>query len=134
MTFNAHRLSRGALIAICALLCAPVLADRAQDIEARYRSERAACDSNPAVRDRAACRREAAAARDAARKGPFGDEQAAYEKNALARCEALPEAERDNCKRRTRGEGETSGSVEGGGILREYRELILPQEGGATGR
>jgi hypothetical protein len=74
--------------------------------------------------DRAACLREAAAARAEARRGVLEGAQEAYEKNALARCEALPAGERDSCIRRVRGEGITRGSVSEGGIYREYREVI----------
>lgn len=125
---HGHRLSRNAFVAAGLLLCGSVMAaegNATQDIEARYRSERAACDK-PAIQDREACLREAAAARDAAKHDQLSEEQRNYEKNALARCDALPEAERDACRRRARNEGETSGSVEGGGVLREYREITLP--------
>lgn len=108
------------------LLCASAYAadDAPQkEIEARYRSERAACEN---AQDKAACLREAAAARAEARRGTLAGTQETYEQNALARCAALPEAERDSCARRVRGEGETHGSVSEGGILREYRELTLP--------
>ena len=118
---------------------APALAaDAQQEIEARYRSERAACESGKSPQDRATCLREAAAAREAARQGQLDSAPGSYEKNALARCEALPEAERDLCRRRTRNEGETRGSVSEGGIYREYREVTLPpvtpQNGAAPGR
>lgn len=117
-----------ALAAACATLGASALAanDRAADIEALYQRERAACESGQSGQDRASCLQEAAAARDAAKRGQLDDAQADYERNALARCEALPADERDSCVRRTRGEGETRGSVSDGGIYREYRELTLP--------
>jgi len=38
----------------------------------------------------------------------------------------LPAEERDACVRRVRGEGVTQGSVQGGGLIREYREYTLP--------
>lgn len=112
------------------LLYVPALAADASkqpDIEARYQSERAACESGKTGQDRATCLREAAAAREAARQGQLNDQPGSYEKNALARCELLPEADRDLCRRRTRNEGVTQGSVPGGGIYREYREVTLPE-------
>lgn len=115
-----------ALCAALALLFAPAAGAGSggqNDIDARYQRERTACDNS---QDRAACLREAAAARDAARRGQLDDVQSDYERNALARCEALPQAEREACRRRARGEGEMRGSVTGGGIYREYRELTLP--------
>lgn len=102
-------------------------AGKQSDIEARYQSERAACESGKTGQDRATCLREAAAAREAAKQGQLDDQPASYEKNALARCELLPEADRDLCRRRTRNEGVTQGSVPGGGIYREYREVTLPE-------
>ncbi|HJV52020.1 MAG TPA: hypothetical protein VJ652_11200 [Noviherbaspirillum sp.] len=104
----------------------PAQGSKSSDIEARYQSERAACDKAPPSQDRAACLREAAAARAEARHGQLNDAQTTYEQNALARCEALPAEERDACQRRTRGEGVTSGSVSEGGIYREYKEVTLP--------
>jgi hypothetical protein len=95
------------------------------DIDARYRQERDACSGRPAP-ERPACLREAAAAREAARQGQLNGGQANYEQNMLERCKALPAAERDSCMHRSRGEGQNSGSVEGGGVIREYKEITLP--------
>jgi hypothetical protein len=109
------------------LSCLPTLAaTTTSDAEARYRSERAACENGQSAEDKATCLREAAAAREAARHGELDEGNEAYARNALARCQSQPPAERDACVRRARGEGETSGSVRSGGILREYREIILP--------
>lgn len=94
-----------------------------KEIEARYQSERAACES---AQDKATCLRDAAAARAEARRGALDGGPSAYEQNALARCAALPADERDSCARRVRGEGEVRGSVSEGGIYREYREMTLP--------
>ncbi|HJV74400.1 MAG TPA: hypothetical protein VJ654_09280 [Noviherbaspirillum sp.] len=119
-----------AFIAASVVLGAPAIAENAgkqPDIEARYQSERAACETGKSGQDRATCLREAAAAREAARQGQLNDPPGSYEKNALARCELLPEADRDLCRRRTRNEGVTQGSVPGGGIYREYREVTLPE-------
>lgn len=115
-----YRSACAAALAI-ALLPATGLAASA---EQRYRDDRAACLQRP-VTARDACLREAAAAREAARRGQLST-GAAYEANRTLRCQALPEAEREACVRRARGEGTVSGSVESGGMLREYREIILP--------
>lgn len=109
-----------------ALLCASVHATddaKPNDIEARYQSERAACEN---AQDKEACQRDAAAAREAARHGQLESAQGSYDQNALARCAALPVEERDACARRVRGEGVTRGSVKEGGVMREYREYTLP--------
>jgi hypothetical protein len=78
--------------------------------------------------DRATCQREAAAAAADARRGRLDDGPADYRANALRRCEALPEADRDACRLRMTGHGTTSGSVEGGGIYREYIEIVAPTD------
>lgn len=118
-----------AMTACGLLMCAGAIAadnGRLAEIDARYQAERSACERAPASTDRAACLREAAAARDEAKRGLLNGAKADYDRNALARCDALPPAERDNCIRRTRGEGETRGSVGEGGIYKEYRELEIP--------
>jgi hypothetical protein len=78
-----------------------------------------------ASQDRSACLREEAAARAELKKGTLdaAGNSGSYEINALARCGALPAADRGDCERRVRGEGTTSGSVPGGGV---YRELVTP--------
>lgn len=117
---------RASSVVLLAASVPALAADKQQEIEARYQSERAACESGKSSQDRATCLHEAAAAREAARQGQLDSAPDSYEKNALARCEALPEAERELCRRRTRNEGVTRGSVEEGGIYREYREVTLP--------
>lgn len=47
--------------------------------------------------------------------------------NALARCASLPEFYKVDCEARVRGEGEVSGSVLGGGLLRQS-VTTLPKE------
>lgn len=76
--------------------------------------------------DRAACLREAGAAKQEAQRGGLSTPPAgAADANALARCQAQPPAERAECEARVRGGGadgsrtSTSGSVMGGGIIRE---------------
>lgn len=91
----------------------------ASEAQARYQQERAACLAGESGQDRETCLREAGAAYAAARQGKLGDETADYARNALKRCVPLPDEERLDCEARMRGLGTTSGSVAGGGILRE---------------
>jgi Ni/Co efflux regulator RcnB len=124
---------RFAALAATALLCASVHAadeTRQKDIEARYQRERAACEN---AQDKAACLRDAAAAREAAKHGQLDTAQGNYGQNAFARCNALPVEERDACVRRVRGEGVTQGSVSEGGVIREYREYTLPSPAPSSG-
>ena len=73
--------------------------------------------------------REAGAARAEAKRGILGkdDNPAEFERNRLARCDRHTGEDRDYCLRRMKGEGTVSGSVEGGGILRELR-VTIPAE------
>ena len=83
----------------------------------RYQQERADCMNGTSGQDRATCLREASAALQEARRGNLqgGDVTA----NALARCEGLPDGDRQDCVLRVQGAGQSSGSVRGGGIVRE---------------
>jgi hypothetical protein len=129
LTFSGMaRICAGALWVMGTMACASAIAADARtpsDIAARYQRERAACEIGKSTEDRATCLREAAAARDAASHGQL-EEPGNYEKNALARCDSVPPADRDACRHRALGEGEMKGSVSGGGIIREYREITLP--------
>ncbi len=84
------------------------------------RQERATCDG--VQQDRAACLREAGAARqEAARNGLTSASPGRYDANALARCREQPAADRADCEARLQGGARTSteGSVMGGGVIRE---------------
>ncbi|MCU4120952.1 hypothetical protein [Variovorax sp. N23] len=79
-----------------------------------------ACDG--VMQDRAACLREAGAARQEARRnGLTSASPSDYEQNALARCGLQPMADRAACEARVKGTGmsSTEGSVLGGGVIRE---------------
>lgn len=83
-------------------------------------AEAARCDG--VQQDKAACQREAGAARqEAARGGLTSGGLSGNQANALARCQQLPAADRADCEVRVRGgEGSSSsGSVMGGGVIRE---------------
>ena len=119
-----HSLRRTAagLCWLGALLLAP-LGSAAQgtiDREAQttYQKEAAGCRGTTR-QDHATCMKEAGAARDEARRGRLADRGASYDKNAAQRCDKLPDADRKDCLLRAQGGGKASGSVDGGGILRE---------------
>ena len=115
-----------AIGALCAASAAAAATRGAAAADAQYRSERAACLSGQSQQDRTTCLREAAAARDEARRNRLDDGAGAdYQRNALARCDVQPAAERDACRALARGEGVSRGSAEQGGIIRE-RTTIVP--------
>ena len=85
-----------------------------------YQQERARCMDGSSGQEKQTCLREMGAAAQEMRKKGGLTENENYQANQLARCEAHKDAqERSWCERRMRGEGTTTGSVTGGGILRE---------------
>ena len=101
-------------------------ADR-QAAHAQYQLDRAACLSGQSHQVRSICLREAGAALQEALRGGLANAPGSYEQNRAARCNPLPADLREDCQRRMRGEGTTSGSVEQGGILRELRTIVPAQ-------
>ena len=69
---------------------------------------------------------EAQAARQEARQGKLKDpvDAAQQERNRYARCEVHKGEDRELCMRRMDGEGTVSGSVSGGGVLRELTVTV----------
>ena len=104
-----------------------IAADRSV-AQADYQRDRAACNSGQSGQDRATCLKEAGAALVEARRGGLDDGRGQLEKNRLLRCDSQPPQDRDDCVRRMNGEGTTSGSVEGGGILRELVTPVAPAQ------
>lgn len=103
--------------------CAPALAARHAapgSPEAQYQQDRADCLAGRTHQDKATCLREAGAALVEARRGGLTSADAAtLQRNALQRCQRQPQEDRADCERLVRGEGSRSGSVEGGGVIRE---------------
>ncbi len=100
-------------------------ADKAS-IEANYQAARTTCQSISVKEDRTNCLRDAGAARaQALRQGTSTTSRDQLERNALQRCQAHKTAEdQATCERMARGDGNTSGSVESGGMIRELTTQI----------
>lgn len=100
----------------------------ALDDSGSYRLEVQACREGRTAQDRATCLQEARHAAADKRRGVLlnrGD----FEANALARCEAHREKiDKDACHERVLGEGGLSGSVAGGGLLRQLEVTLPPQQ------
>lgn len=94
------------------------------DAPSRYQQERAACTSGQSGQDRATCLKEAGAAKEEARRGNLDEHPAGLKGNAKDRCNALAGDERTDCLARMNGEGTVSGSVKGGGLLREKKTVV----------
>ncbi|HRM00793.1 MAG TPA: hypothetical protein PLE22_15250 [Acidovorax sp.] len=99
-----------------------------QDARARYEQEREKCMTNNTQDTLATCLREANNALDAARKGQLSSPGAAAPGNATQRCAAFQStAEQAECVRRMQN-SPVSGSVSGGGVLREsVTTTVVPQ-------
>ncbi len=95
------------------------------DASGNYRQEVQACISGNTQQDQATCLQEARNARAAKERGGL-DAYGNHEANALARCEPLSGEDQAACRARVMGYGNTSGSVAGGGILREVETVVLP--------
>ena len=104
------------------LLCAGAVL--AADADTRYRQEMAVCNSGQSNQDAATCREEARNAAAEMRRGGLSDAPAQYQQNAAQRCGALSGDDRGDCESRMRGQGGVSGSVAGGGILRETVTIV----------
>jgi hypothetical protein len=89
------------------------------EAQAVYQAERAQCLTGQSHQDRATCLKEAGAAYQEARAGRLGSGDGEFERNRVARCNAQLPENRADCVRKANGEGQASGSVKGGGILRE---------------
>ncbi|XAH23993.1 hypothetical protein AAFF27_02045 [Xylophilus sp. GW821-FHT01B05] len=113
-----QRIARSAALALCAAVLAGgsvYAAGMAGD------GDGGGCNANEARGDVVACRNETAAARAEARRGGLTTpSQEQLMQNASQRCNALPAEDRRDCMMRIRGtDTNTSGSVEGGGILQQ---------------
>jgi len=116
-------LCAGALLGMNAVAAADRATFAAADKE--YKTARAACNAGQSHQDRATCLQEAGAALKEARRGGLTSAASAdYEKNRLLRCQNQPAESRDLCIRRMNGEGTTTGSVNGGGVLRELTVTV----------
>ena len=134
MNSTEFRMSRPAMAAVVLagmLAATPALAalKSGQSTAAqRYQREQAQCMKVRNEDDRANCLSESSTRY--AQTLPNRPEEAAdiLARNALKRCEPLPETERLDCVARIQGKGSTSGSVASGGIYRELvtREVVVP--------
>lgn len=116
--------------AMVALTCGTLQAQsrlELKEAQTRFKQEMADCVSGNTSQDKDSCMREARNALSEARRGALvrPDQKAGTpEANIRLRCEAHQGEQREACEARMRGEGETKGSVEGGGILREITTTV----------
>lgn len=121
-------LGLSAVVALLSTSAAVFAADKAAPLsaKARLQHDRVACARilDQGVRDE--CLSEASTRYAGTQPSHPDESPAQLTRNALKRCEALREPDRQDCVRRMQGQGTISGSVAGGGI---YRELVTREVG-----
>ena len=91
--------------------------------DANYKNEMAACKNEPSKSMRATCITEANKTLSDYRRGAESYQQT-LQGNAVQRCNVFKGDSRRDCESRLRGEGNSDGSVAGGGILRETVTIV----------
>ncbi|WP_322470411.1 hypothetical protein SOM08_07285 [Hydrogenophaga sp. SNF1] len=124
--FTRHCLAAAAALALALPAWAQGAGAAKTSTDNRYQQERAACAAMSNPESRTSCLRDLGAARQQARRSPrapVSPEQ--LQRNALQRCQVHTAAdERAICERMVRGEGEVSGSVSGGGLIRSIETTV----------
>ena len=101
--------------------------DTGIDNSGSYERERAACMNGATQQAQETCLKEAANAAAEKRKGELGaTRKPELAANAMQRCEALGGEDHAACTARVLGYGSASGSVAGGGVIREVETVVVP--------
>jgi hypothetical protein len=114
------------------LACPPAHAADGATAQSTYEKERADCDAGRTAEDRATCLKEAGAAQEERKRNRL-DNNGSLQQNAIERCNLVPTKDRADCLARIEGPNQpnqttkTSGSVAGGGIIRETTTTIIGQ-------
>lgn len=116
-----------ALLAVTAATAQVTAGPTAIDATGHYEKEVEACMSGQTQQDRETCLREARNAQAEKKRGALDNAGAQFDANKVARCEPLAGEEKAACQARMMGYGNTTGSVAGGGVLREVETVVLPQ-------
>lgn len=142
-----HRptLLRRHMLTLCAvgacLFTVPAVAqnDNMADAMAKYKADIERCNRGDTTQDVATCKREAGAALQEARRHRLIRNGGSYDQNATARCDPLPQGEREDCILQMQATGTetlpdgrrvtttTQGSIAQGGIIRQT-EIVTPGE------
>ena len=96
-----------------------------------YARERAACMAGKTQQAQATCMEEARNAAADKRRGVLNDNPFDYAANQTKRCEVFAAGTEDRaaCAARVEGEGQASGNVASGGVVREVETIVLPSSG-----
>ena len=102
------------------------------DASGIYQQEVQACMTGRTQQDRETCLTEARNAQADKKRGVLDNAGAQFQANAAARCNVLTGEEKAACEARVMGYGSTTGSVAGGGLLREVETVVIPQGSGSV--
>lgn len=127
LNFNNPAKAAFQFFAMAALMVYGMLAyaDNAQDLRQRqrvYQIDRQQCLSGHSGQALDSCLQEAGAVLQQAPAAQTEVGAAQLQDNALQRCDALPDDQRQSCVARIQGQGTTQGGVQAGGVLRTLRE------------
>ena len=115
-----------ALLAVTAAAAQVATGTTGIDATGSYQHEVQSCLTGNTQQDRETCLREARNAQADKKRGLLDNTQAPFDANAVARCDVLAGEDKAACKARVMGFGNTTGSVAGGGVLREVETVVLP--------
>jgi hypothetical protein len=115
-----------ALLAMTAATAQVATGTTGIDASGSYQQEVNACMTGKTQQDQATCLREARNAQADKQRGVLDNAGARFGSNAGARCEVLAGEEKAACEARMLGYGNTTGSVAGGGVLREVETVVMP--------
>jgi hypothetical protein len=121
-----------ALLAMTAATAQVATGTTGIDASGNYRQEVQACLSGKTQEDQATCLREARNAQADKKRGVLDNAGANFQANAVARCEVLAGEDKAACQARMMGYGSTTGSVAGGGVLREVETVVVPPGSGSV--
>lgn len=102
------------------------------DASGNTQREKAACHSGMTQQDYVTCMREATNAAAEKRSGKLDNSGGQFQANALKRCDVLKGEDQIACQARILGYGSTSGSVAGGGVVRQVETVVVPADAGTV--
>ena len=121
-----------ALLAVTAATAQVATGTTGIDASGSYRQEVQACMTGKTQQDQATCLKEARNAQADKKRGVLDNAGARFDANASARCDVLTGEEKAACQARLMGYGSISGSVAGGGVLREVETVVMPPGSGSV--
>src|SRR3990167_8256506 len=116
------------LLAVSAATAQVAVGTTGIDTSGNTQREKAACHSGMTQQDYVTCMREAMNAAAEKRRGKLENHGEQFQANALKRCDVLKGEDQIACQARILGYGSTSGSVAGGGVVRQVETVMVPPD------